>query len=185
VFVTDKGYVENKTFLLDPPFKWKKSSRPSSFSTTASPAPRSARSCGKMEAMKPALTDYVVGEELIYDALLEAFAKFATDRLDLYGKEALYNQPEFANDAEKLRQLLGLLDDPEALKKALYECKSSNERRERPYRHEERRFGGYRHRLGRALPSGRSQRLVHGLRAFADGLSESRFDLEVLRECAR
>jgi hypothetical protein len=43
-----------------------------------------------MEAMKPAFTDYVVGQEVIYDAILEAFAKFATDRLcPLWERRAL------------------------------------------------------------------------------------------------
>lgn len=123
VFVTDKGYVENKTFFLDSSVQVEEVVKTVRLLNDRLSGTPISQVCGKMEAMKPALTDYVVGEELIYDALLEAFAKFATDRLDLYGKETLYNQPEFANDAEKLRQLLGLLDDPEALKKALSECK--------------------------------------------------------------
>jgi heat-inducible transcriptional repressor len=123
VFVTDKGYVENKTFLVDPSLSVEevvKSVKLLNDRLTGTPI---SGVVSKMEAMRPALTDYVVGQEIIYDALLEAFAKFATDRLDMYGKDALYNQPEFANDADKLRQLLSLLDDPEKMKKALYESK--------------------------------------------------------------
>jgi heat-inducible transcriptional repressor len=127
VFVTDKGYVENKTFLLDSSVQVDEVVKTVKLLNDRLAGTPISQVCPKMEAMKPVLSDYVVGEELIYNALLEAFAKFATDRLDLYGKSALYNQPEFANDADKLRQLLGLLDDPEALKKALGECKNSGE----------------------------------------------------------
>lgn len=125
VFVTDKGYVENKTFLLDPSLKSDEVVKTVKLLNDRLTGTPIAQVVPKMEAMKPALTDYVVGQEVIYDAILEAFAKFATDRLSLYGKDALYNQPEFANDAEKLRQLLGLLDDPENLKKALVGSKTS------------------------------------------------------------
>jgi heat-inducible transcriptional repressor len=119
VFVTDKGYVENKTFLIDPALKSEEVVKTVKLLNDRLEGTPISGLVNKMEAMKPALTDYVVGQEVIYDAILEAFAKFATDRLSLYGKDALYNQPEYANDAEKLRQLLNLLDDPENLKKAL------------------------------------------------------------------
>lgn len=119
VFVTDKGYVENKTFLIDPNLQTEEVVKTVKLLNDRLQGTPISEVVSKMEAMKPALTDYVVGQEIIYDAILEAFAKFATDRLALYGKDALYNQPEYANDAEKLRQLLGILDDPESLKKAL------------------------------------------------------------------
>lgn len=127
VFVTDKGYVENKTFLIDPSLKTDEVVKTVKLLNDRLKGTPIAEVTAKMEAMKPALTDYVVGQEVIYDAILEAFTKFATDRLSLYGKDALYNQPEFANDAEKLRQLLSLLDDPENLKKALVESKNGKE----------------------------------------------------------
>jgi heat-inducible transcriptional repressor len=127
VFVTDKGYVENKTFLIDPTLKTDEVVKTVKLLNDRLQGTPISEVVTKMEAMKPALTDYVVGQEVIYDAILEAFAKFATDRLALYGKDALYNQPEYANDAEKLRQLLQLLDDPENLKKALGGAKTSKD----------------------------------------------------------
>ncbi len=127
VFVTDKGYVENKTFLIDPSLKTDEVVKTVRLLNDRLQGTPIGEVVNKMEAMKPALTDYVVGQEVIYDALLEAFAKFATDRLSLYGKDALYNQPEYANDAEKLRQLLALLDDSENLKKALSGAKVGKE----------------------------------------------------------
>jgi heat-inducible transcriptional repressor len=126
VFVTDKGYVENKTFIVDPTIPVEEVVKTVCMLNARLTGTPIAGVVSKMEAMRPALTDYVVGQEVIYDAILEAFAKFATERLDMYGKDALYNQPEFANDAEKLRQLLSLLDDPEKMKKALCESAPKN-----------------------------------------------------------
>lgn len=116
VFVTDKGYVENKTFLIE------KGSKMSDVVKTVKLL--NDRLCGtsvaevvqKMEAMKPALNDYMMGQELIYQAIIAVFSKFARDRMSVYGKESLYNQPEFANDADKLRALLSFLDDKERVR---------------------------------------------------------------------
>ncbi|MCQ2772616.1 MAG: heat-inducible transcriptional repressor HrcA [Bacilli bacterium] len=119
VFVTDRGYVESKTFLIE------KNAKMSDVVKTVKLL--NDRLCGttlseivaKMEAMKPALNDYMMGQELIYQAILAVFAKFASERMSLYGKESLYNQPEFANDAEKLRALLSFLDDQDKIKEIL------------------------------------------------------------------
>ena len=45
--------------------------------------------------------------------------------MNLFGKERLLDQPEFADDGKKLRQLLALLDDPSALRNALETSKKS------------------------------------------------------------
>jgi heat-inducible transcriptional repressor len=82
VFVTDKGYVENKTFLIDPTLKTEEVVKTVKLLNDRLSGTPMSDLVSKMEAMKPALTDYVVGQEVIYDAILEAFAKFATDRLD-------------------------------------------------------------------------------------------------------
>ena len=128
VFVTDQGYVENKTFLIDG-----KTSLDEVVKTVALLNERLKGTpivdlVEKMEAMKPALTDYVVGQDVIYQALLEAFLKFAEERMNLYGKDNLLDQPEFAEDAKKLRKLLGLIDDPKAFRQAMEEETSPDSR---------------------------------------------------------
>ena len=69
-----------------------------------------------MENLRPLLSDYVIETQVIYDAFTEAFVRYAKDRLSLYGKESLLEQPEFINDAEKIRKLISILDDPEKIK---------------------------------------------------------------------
>lgn len=119
VFVTDKGYVESKTFLLQ------KDARPSDIARTVkllndrlSGTPV-GQLVEKMESMRPALSDYVVGQELLFDAILASFAKIATQRMESFGKETLYSQPEYSKDAERLKELISFLDDPERIKQVL------------------------------------------------------------------
>ena len=121
VFVTDQGYVENKTFIIDDKVSLDDLQKTMSLLNDRLKGTPIIELVSKMEAMRPALTDYVVGQDVIYQAILEAFLRFTSSRMDLYGKENLLEQPEFIDDAKKLRKVLGLLDDPEALRKALEE----------------------------------------------------------------
>ena len=121
VFVTDQGYVENKTFLLDDKMSMEDLTKTVTLLNDRLKGTAIIDLVDKMEAMRPALTDYVVGQDVIYQALLEAFLKFAGERMNLYGKENLLDQPEFAEDAKKLRKLLSLIDDPKAFREAMEE----------------------------------------------------------------
>jgi heat-inducible transcriptional repressor len=126
VFVTDKGYVENKTFIIDDSLsidEVEKTVKVLNDRLTGSPI---SELVTKMEAMRPAITDYMVGQEVIYQAILEALVKFTGERLSLYGKDALFNQPEFASDSEKLKKVLELLDNPNAFRKAINEAQPTN-----------------------------------------------------------
>jgi heat-inducible transcriptional repressor len=125
VFVTDKGYVENKTFIIDSSLKMDEVTKTVKVLNDRLAGSSIAELVPKMEAMKPALTDYLVGKEVIYQAILEAFVKFADERMELYGKDALYNQPEFLEDTKKLKKVLELLDDPKAYRKAVEEARTS------------------------------------------------------------
>ena len=127
VFVTDQGYVENKTFMIDEGVSLEELQKSMVLLNDRLRGTPIVELVDKMEAMRPALTDYLIGQDAIYQAILEAFLRFASSRMDLYGKENLLDQPEFAEDAKKLRKVLGLLDDPEALRKALEEAPASDD----------------------------------------------------------
>ena len=119
VFVTDQGYVENKTFVIEQGTSVEEVQKAVTLLNDRLKGTPIVELVPKMEAMRPAITDYVVGQDVVYQALMEAFLRFAGDRLNLYGKDRLFEQPEFAEDAKKLRKVLGLLDDPKALREAL------------------------------------------------------------------
>ena len=119
VFVTDQGYVENKTFMVDGAMDLNEVTKTVGLLNERLKGTPIADLVPKMEAMKPALSDYIVGHDAIYQAILQTFLKFASERMDLYGKENLLDQPEFADDAKKLRRILSLIDNPKALRSAL------------------------------------------------------------------
>jgi len=118
IFVTDKGHVESKTFLVDDKVRMEDVVKVVTLLNERLSGTPILQLVPKMEAMRPALTDYLVGQRAIFDAILGAFMSFAEDHLELFGKEELFSQPEFANDAKKLRELLHFLDRPERVKKA-------------------------------------------------------------------
>ena len=127
IFVTDKGHVENKTFLINEAVRVEDVAKTVKLLNERLAGTPIVSVVPLMEAMKPALTDYLVGQRLVFDAILGAFASFASKHLELFGKDELYSQPEFANDAMKLRKLLKFLDDPTELKEALSKVNESKD----------------------------------------------------------
>ena len=120
IFVTDKGYVENKTFILEENIK----SEELNARLKGTPINNLVE---KMEGLKPVLSDYIVSHDVVYQAILESLLRFAGDRLSLYGKEELFNHPEFKNDTEALMKVMHLLDDASLLRKADYQISDGEE----------------------------------------------------------
>ena len=113
VFVTDQGYVENKTFIIDEKTKLSDVENCVKLLNDRLKGTPIAELVSKMEAIKPILNDYVINNDVIYQAMLEAFVGFAKDRLSAFGQEELFDQPEFANDAVKMKRLFELFNSPE------------------------------------------------------------------------
>lgn len=118
VFVTDQGYVENKTFVISKGTSSRDVERCVRLLNDRLRGTAISELVQKMELIRPLLKDYVVDHDLLYQAFLEAFVGFARDRLSAYGQEELLGQPEFAHDADKMRRLLELLEKPEVFRAA-------------------------------------------------------------------
>ena len=73
----------------------------------------------KMEAIKPLIQSVVHANDKLYRALAEAFMKFTSERIALYGKENLLDQPEFNTDVQKLKEMLKFIDSPEKIKEVI------------------------------------------------------------------
>ena len=121
VFVTDKGYVENKTFILSESIKRDDLVKCVDLFNKRLVGTPITELIEKMEAIKPIMEDYVVSHDIVYKALLETLVRFAGDRLSLYGREELFSHPEFKNDAEALQRVMKLLDNASLLKSAEFE----------------------------------------------------------------
>ena len=116
IFVTDKGYVENKTFIVPEHLKGEEIISCVGLLNDRLKGTPITELVDKMESLKPVLSDYVVSHDVIYQALLETFLRVASDRLSLYGRDELFNQPEFKNDSEKLEKVFKLLGDNSVFK---------------------------------------------------------------------
>ncbi len=116
IFVTDKGYVENKTFILESGISPSELVSCMQILNERLKGTPVSQLIDKMQALKPVLSDYVISHDVVYQALMETFLRFATDRLSLYGREELFNNPEFKQDAEKLERVFKLLGDSSIFK---------------------------------------------------------------------
>ena len=123
VFVTDQGYVENKTFALNEEIQLGDIEKCVKLLNERLKGTAISELVPKMEAIKPLLNDFVIDQDVIYQAMLEAFVGFAKDRLNTYGTDNLFDQPEFANDASKIRRLLELFESPEVFREVENEAK--------------------------------------------------------------
>ena len=116
IFVTDKGYVENKTFILEEGIDAKEIVSCMGILNERLKGTPVSQLIDKMQALKPVLSDYVISHDVVYQALMETFLRFASDRLSLYGREELFNNPEFKQDADKLERVFKLLQDSSVFK---------------------------------------------------------------------
>lgn len=116
IFVTDKGYVENKTFIVDNNIDSNEVVKCVQLLNDRLVGTPVSGLVDKMEALKPVLQDYVVQHDVLYQAILETLVRFAGDRLSLYGKEELFEHPEFKNDTEALVKVMKMLDDASIFK---------------------------------------------------------------------
>ena len=116
VFITDQGYVENKTFVLDEKTSLSDVESCVKLLNERLKGTSISELIPKMKAIKPLLNDYVIDHDVIYQAMLEAFVGFAKDRLSAYGKEELFEQPEFRDDAAKIKKLIELFESPEVFR---------------------------------------------------------------------
>ena len=129
IFVTDKGYVENKTFIVPENLKAGEIVNCVSLLNDRLKGTPIVELVEKTEALKPVLNDYIVGHDLVYQALLETFMRFASDRLSLYGRDELFAREEYKNDTEKLERVFKLLNDQQLLKEVKDEIKKDDEGR--------------------------------------------------------
>lgn len=116
IFVTDKGFVENKTFIVPDHVDSAEIVKCVELLNERLIGTPVSQLVEKMESIRPLLQDYVISHDLVYQAILETLLKFASDRVSLYGKEELLTHPEFKNDTEALLRVMKLLDSQSLFK---------------------------------------------------------------------
>lgn len=116
IFVTDHGYVENKTFIVKEGIHPEEVVKCVKILNNRLKGTPVAELPEKMEALQPILKDFIVSHDVVYRALMETFLRFASDRLSLYGREELFNNPEFKNDTGRLERVFKLLGNSDSFK---------------------------------------------------------------------
>lgn len=116
IFITDSGYVENKTFIIPDDMNVDEVINVVKLLNERLTGTPVGELVEKIESLKPILSDYIINHDVIYQAIMQAFIRFANDRLSLYGRDELFNQPEFKNDVDKLQRVMKLLGDASIFK---------------------------------------------------------------------
>lgn len=128
IFVTDKGYVENKTFIISEGMKTEEVVQCVKLLNERLKGTPICQLADKMQALKPVLSEYIVSHDVVYKALMETFLRFASDRLSLYGREELFNNPEFTSDTKKLEKVFKLLSDNSLFKEMEHEIHKEDDK---------------------------------------------------------
>jgi heat-inducible transcriptional repressor len=116
IFVTNSGYVENKTFICPDNITGDEIMTCVKLLNERLQGTPISALVEKMESLRPIFTEQIVNHDIVYQALLQTLLKFATDRLSFYGREELFSHPEFKNDINKLQKVFELLGDTSIFK---------------------------------------------------------------------
>ncbi len=110
IFVTDHGHTENKTFQFDEQVSLDDIQNCCTI--------LNEKLCGtpifnvveRMQEIQPLLAAHITRHEVLFQAFVNAFVRFASDHVYCSGQSNMLYQPEFA-DIEKLKQLMSMLED--------------------------------------------------------------------------
>lgn len=116
IFVTDKGYVENKTYVLKESIDIDSLVNCVKIIEERIKGTKIQDLMEKVEALKPIIQDYLLDSSLVYQFIMEAFVKFASARINFYGQEKLLERPEFRQDLAKLKKMVSALHSPDIIK---------------------------------------------------------------------
>lgn len=126
VFVTDKGYVENKTFILDENIGINDLKKCMEMLDKRLKGTKICDLVDKVENLKPLFKDFIEDYNYLYTSIVKTFCDFAKERSQFYGKENLLTQPEFKDDAEELKKLFDLFSNPDQIYSHLKDRLDSN-----------------------------------------------------------
>ena len=115
IFVTDKGYVESKTFILKDNVSMKDVKNCLEMLDKRLKGTLVSELVEKLESLKPIFKDYIDDYNYLFTSLVKTFYDFAKARSTIYGKENMLAQPEFKDDAEELKKLFELFSNPDQL----------------------------------------------------------------------
>lgn len=118
VFVTNTGHTENKTFNFQDDVSAEDIKTCTDILNDRLKGTKINELKDKLESIKPILVQSVKRHEMLFNAFIGAFSKFASERLYFSGTSKLMYQPEYS-DVEKLKGLIKIFDNPKLLKEVV------------------------------------------------------------------
>lgn len=115
VFVTDQGYVENKTFILPKNVNINDIEGCVKMLNERLKGTPVSGLIEKTELLKPIITEYVKNNDVVYQQIAKALLSFTTQRVSMFGQNNLLEQPEFSQDVTKLQKLMRLIESPDKI----------------------------------------------------------------------
>lgn len=128
IFVTDRGYVSNKTFVIKNETDGKNIIGCVQFLNQRLTGTPIGELTEKLNSLKPILSE-VLGKssDVILESFVEAFVKFAKERVSAHGASKLISLPEYGDDKEKLKNVINLINNPEKLREAITNYDSNDD----------------------------------------------------------
>ena len=116
IIVTDKGHVENRNFnIKNNAYMEDLTSCVNVMNELLDGTPINQVAFRLERDVKPILSARIKEHEVLFNAFLEAFMKFANNNVYFSGKENLLYQPEY-NDVNKLRRLVSAFENSQSWK---------------------------------------------------------------------
>ena len=110
IFVTESGHAEHRTFNFDKKVDLNDIEKCTSILNDRLVGTPLSEVVDKMESLRPILSARLVQYEVLFEAFVGAFVKFAQDEVYFTGQNNMLRQPEFAN-VDKMRHLMSMLED--------------------------------------------------------------------------
>jgi heat-inducible transcriptional repressor len=110
VIITDQGHAENKTFYFADKVSVEDIKTCTSILNDYLVGTLINDVVDKLNEIKPILERSVKRHEILFNAFMQAFVKFASDNVYFSGATNMLYQPEFS-DIEKLKEIMKMFDD--------------------------------------------------------------------------
>lgn len=110
IFITDAGHTVNKTFQFDENVSVDDLQTCCSLLNEKLIGTPIHDVVDRMQEIQPLLAAHITRHEVLFEAFVSAFVRFASDQVYYSGQSNMLYQPEFA-DIEKLKKLMQMLED--------------------------------------------------------------------------
>ena len=110
VFVTDSGHAEHRIFNFEVSVAIEDIEKSTQILNERLKGTRLADLVDRMESLRPLLSAKLEQYEILFEAFVSAFIKFAREEVYYTGQNNMLYQPEFSN-IDKLRELMAMLED--------------------------------------------------------------------------